>query len=219
MIKDQAYGKHVKLPNRPFICSYMKLDCFGCLSSLFFAYTDLPHTQGRLSVQKGGLAPIDWSKFRKYENYKIFSPDSKTTTFITPNNLVHSEMTSMYKLDIGVPVSQKIMPTKTMTLSFSRNVLHKATIPLCFSVRQTDRQRVGRPKLTYQSDKSNDFVLSKTEPKDKLHKIECDRQGYHVIYKTYSDKHRFCDVCRAPFTIDKLNQTLRIRQITSKYQE
>ena len=208
----------VKKATRPFVNSYAKFDCLLCLSSVYFSYSDLPFKSGRISIEKGGLAPLPWLRFKYYANFKIFDFTSKTIITCIPSHLVHREMTSMYNLDNKWPVSKKIMPIKIMTLTFSKGVLNRESIPLCFSLRPENMTNITEghtDRVTYESDKTNDFVLEKIDQNDSKSKgTECDAKGYHVVFKTLLDVFRFCDVCRAPFFIDTKSQMNRVKEIS-----
>ena len=187
-----------------------------CLSSVYFSYSDLPFRTGRISIEKGGLAPLPWLRFKHYQNFKVYNFVTKTIDSSTPDRLVHNEMTLMNNLDKNWPVSQKIMPIKIMTLEFAKGILQKEQVPLCFAQRNdklTDSVDGLTSLVTYQSDKTNDFVLGKIDSKDKIPE-QCLKQGHHIIFKTMTDKYRFCDVCCTSFDIDTKSITDRISQIT-----
>ena len=212
ILNIKSYDDDISTRRDLFQDSYLRVDCFSCLSTISCAWTDLNITNGRIRLFKEGFARIQSTRFRNMQNFRVIDYNKLAISIVPPRNLINFDRQTRTEMDENYMIYDRIHPFKHFTLKFLRDLVMTKQLPRdCFlPVRATCRDK----HMPFDSSHSSIFYKDPNIPFDSPQK--CITDG-HELYPSTLDIKRSCIHCRKVLGHNRHAQTLRIRSYSDPF--
>ena len=197
-----------------FDTSYIRFECFTCLSSLITAVHELPIRMRRLHINIKDLELMPLSMFQNIDLYKTYDYKTKQMISTYPGQIYNFEKSMKSHIDFKQNISNQIGPIRCFSKYFS-SYLGIYFMPSDMALGNTNK----KIKSIFHIDPFNLSTFEKfTGYKYNLHFDKCKRmvknekcgKTGHMVNKTPTDDIRLCFNCKLYFSNNLYVQNKRI---------
>ena len=192
--------------------SYLRIDCFSCLSVTNCAWTDLNISQSRLRIFKEGFARIQTTRFKNMQNFRVIDYVKKCRSIVPPRLLLQFDRQTKKDIDENSLIEDKIYPFRLFTPRFLRDLLMVKKYPGdCFQLAGIGKHEKHLP---FEHGGGGNIWVDPNPPIG-IHPL-CKERG-HLVAPNFLDKTRTCRTCLTLFGHNRHAQALRIRTFSDPF--